>query len=186
MYGNIKQVIELRPDRKPKGDKPQLVPYDTTLFDRMGDPIRTTMGGKGYSVLGYIIRYDTKYDSSKRRVQTTVYTETKTIYSFDNDDSVIKREEPGPTQPLSSTLYSYNSVGEISSYKEYDYYNVLRSTATFEYDLNGFLDHRSYNGNYPSITYKYLSFDAVGNWTKRIKISNRGGIDTVTRKITYY
>ncbi|WP_426670748.1 hypothetical protein ACPPVU_05840 [Mucilaginibacter sp. McL0603] len=105
MYGNIKQVIELRPDRKVEGDKPQLVPDDTTLFSKAGDPIRTNFGEKGYAA-SYVTYY-TKYDSSQIRVETAVYVDLKSVYYFDSNGRVTKREEPGPTQPISLVLYHY-------------------------------------------------------------------------------
>ncbi|MFI5161773.1 MAG: hypothetical protein ACHQHN_10885 [Sphingobacteriales bacterium] len=179
MYGNIKQVIELR-DRVPLGDKTQLVPDDTTLFDKKGDPIRTSFGVKGDNSPSYTTYY-TKYDSGQWSKETNVYVGRKLTYYFDHDGRVVKCEEPGPTQPLSYILYHYNSAGELSGSETYDYHNNLRFRERFEYDLDGLLI--SADGR---LIYKYLSRDAIGNWTKRIATWDKNHIDTVERKIIYY
>ncbi|HEX3384708.1 MAG TPA: hypothetical protein VHS53_05955 [Mucilaginibacter sp.] len=186
MYGHIRQIIELRPDRKPEGDIPQLVPDDTTTFDKMGDPIQTTLGEISSKAPGYVT-YSTKHDSIGRRLETAVYTDIKRVYYFDGNGRVIKREEPGPTTPISHRIYFYNSAGELSGYQEYGYHDSLRETVSFEYDLKGLLEREDYSisNHMAKADFTYLSFDEKGNWTKRI-ISNEHAADTVERKITYY
>src|ERR1700760_1257674 len=79
MYGNIKQVIELRSD-KIEGDVPQLCPFDTTSFDKNGNPIETRLGVKKGRCL--LISYKTMYDGKGKKLETIVNNGNKTIYKF--------------------------------------------------------------------------------------------------------
>jgi len=184
MYGNVKQVIELRPD-KIKSDELQLCPFDTTNFDKRGDPIETKLGIKNRHCM--LITYSTKYDEHGKRSITIVDDGNKKIYRFDSNDHIVKSENhTTSSQLLDYDIYKYDSAGDImeSDHCRGPYgfgpYDSKPTKTKFECDLNGFL--LSIGG----LTYKYLSTDANGNWTKRIMIKDRNELDTIERKITYY
>jgi len=182
MYGHIKQVIELRLD-KIEGEEPQLCPFDTTSFDKSGNPVETKLGIKQRLCL--LITYKTKYDEHDKRLETIVDDGNRTIYKFNGDGYVVKSEYYTTSwQLLDYNTYQYNSAGEIM---ESDRYGSLRDPKPikikFEYDLDGFMSS-VHDGRW-QWTFRYLSMDSKGNWTKRI--AKRGDkIDTTTRKITYY
>lgn len=181
MYGNIKQVIELRPD-KIKGDEPQLCPFDTTNFDEKGEPIETKLGVKNEHCM--LINYRVKYDNHGKKLTTTVDNGDKIIYRYDTDGRIVKSEHYTTSlQLLDYDVYSYDSAGDIA---ELDRYRGSYGSGPYETkiklqcDLNGFLS------NMNGLNYKYLATDAHGNWTKRIIINIHNEADTVTRKINYY
>jgi hypothetical protein len=181
MYGNIKQVIELRSD-KIEGDIPQLCPFDTTTFDRKGDPIETKLGAKNGRCL--LVFYKTIYNESGKKLETIVNDGNRKIYKYNDGGRITKSEYYSTSlQLLNYDIYRYNTAGEIMESDHFRGLNDSKPTKTkFECDLDGFLLS---NGQ---LTYKYLSTDTKGNWTKRIITSHRfeTKVDTITRKITYY
>ncbi|MBS1531863.1 MAG: hypothetical protein JSU01_16265 [Bacteroidetes bacterium] len=186
MYGNIKQVIELRPD-KIEGEEPHLCPYDTTSFDKNGNPIETRLGIKKGRCL--LISYKTKYDRQGKKQETMIDDGHKMIYMF-NDKGYIVRSEYYSTSSylLDYNTYEYNSAGEIIESQSYRGQNDSKPTKTkFEFDLDGMLS--SISGDRWHRTYQYLSTDAKGNWTKRTITDHtlgRVNVDTVICKIAYY
>ena len=181
MYGNIKQVIELRSD-KIEGEVPQLCPFDTTTFDRQGDPIETKLGVKNGRCL--LISYQNKYDKYGKKLETMIDDGNKRIYRYDSNGRIIKSEYYTTSlQLLNYDIYKYDSTGEAMESDRYrGSQDSKPSKEQFEYDLDGFLLSSGH------LTYKYLSRDTKGNWTKRTVTSHRfeTKIDTITRKITYY
>lgn len=85
-----------------------------------------------------------------------------------------------------TTRFSYNAQGRLAKIKVEEIYGSW--SEVYRYDAKGQLVSMEVTEAVENIKYKYrfVSFDAKGNWTKMIRTDFFNSKATFTRKITYY
>ena len=189
-----------------------------TIFDKKGDAIeRKTLGGCSCTITMFY-----KYDKQGKKVAINIKQDgeeriLKTVYKFDRNNRLA--EEITPTKLLDvidSTLVKYDAAGNTiqkDHYRgtehgqlrfRYNDKNLLIETDRFDHDVivnNNPKPDTLDKAKIPNsrMVYQYKSFDAMGNWLKRLAIDHQNPavyfgdkptdsvITTVeVRKISYY
>jgi hypothetical protein len=171
-------------------------PIDTTYFDKKGNTTISTGNGRFGKILEKVT---SKYNKNGQKLNSTVK-----IYEYafggidDSSTSVFKYNDSGyisslkryysePQGYIDSVLYKYNKTGDLVEINngiitDLKYVHHLLTEDTMYYPPKGLKTEFSFSRN----TYKYLSFDKKGNWTKRIEYLGKEKYWMVSREITYY
>jgi len=188
LNGKVKQLIEINFINA----EPAPCPYDTSNFDRNGNPIEehSGTGYKGHTCS--VTKYSEKYNKGGLKIATIASVGQDIVTYKYGDNGKIVESISGNDQHF----YLYNSrnnlIGSIlsSAFKP----KRMIPEKKYKYsDREYLIEEDIYRGNAKpiiKINYTYLIFDKKGNWLKRISVYNdihhRKSTDTVQRKISYY
>lgn len=191
--GKDESKTEEKVEEKEDKNKPGLA--DLVLFELRG-PVRT-MVQKSEMSMNYNVKFSEngKWELTDGNKVANVLSDVKR----DSEKRIISYTE-GEYDFISMLKITYDEkTGWISKVVSKDQGDDDGGfTTTYVYDENGYVVKEIVEGQYTDMgadeptkvhtvtTYKYVSFDNHGNWTKRSASNTDGGKYDETRTITYY
>lgn len=190
---NESETEEKEEDKKDDKNKPGLA--DLVLFELRG-PVRK-MVQKSEMSTNYNVTFSEngKWELTNGDKVANVLSDVKR----DSEKRIISYTE-GEYDFISMLKITYDDktgwISKVVSKDQGDEDGGL--TTTYVYDENGYVVKEVVDGQYTDMgadeptkvhtvtTYKYVSFDSYGNWTKRSASNTDGGKYDETRTITYY